>query len=153
MKTIKTLLCALFAILMFSASNCSKKSLPSEIVEPEDTTTMEKPYCEYCSEDLDALVAELPWLKKFVDVYKGAVIEGNGYHIRIHLCTYRDGIGFLMEMCVDCLDSGYSFKSWEGKTLCLVDGWGGSCTEYDINFTTQELIWEIYRSIPSAICN
>ena len=76
---------------------------------------------------------DLPWMKGYTVIPVG--------HVRIYQCTYRDGIGFLIEP-VDCIDGGYELVNCEGKYLCILWGLTGNpCTEYNIDFKHKKLIW------------
>ena len=96
--------------------------------------------------DFENPLTDLPWLKGIVDEFeKDAEAMGYNSHARIYQCAYRDGIGFLLEMCVDCPDAGYSFRSCEGVVLCGGGGHSGedNCSEFDIDIENKKLIWEI----------
>ena len=94
-----------------------------------------KDTCEF-----DNPLTDLPWLKDIIDVWKQ-----NGWHSIIYQCTYKDGIGFLMEPCVGCPDVGYNFVNCEGVVLCSGGGFLGkdNCSEFNIDFENRKLILEI----------
>ena len=85
-------------------------------------------------------LTDLPWLKDLINGWKQ-----NGWNSKIYQCTYKDGIGFLLEPCVGCPDAGYSFVNCEGIVLCGGGGLLGkdNCSEFDIDFESKTLIWEI----------
>jgi len=95
-------------------------------------------------------LTDLLWLKKIIDEYEAdaawAITQGRQPpHARIYQCTYKDGIGFLLEMCVGCPDFGYKFLNCEGVNLCSVGGLADnpvSCDGFDIDFDNKTLIWE-----------
>jgi hypothetical protein len=92
-------------------------------------------------------LTDLPWLKDGIDEFEKGEKTEYGYmfkHARIYQCNYRDGTGFLMEMCVMCPDFGVGLANCEGEALCLLWGLAGDpCTEFEIDFESQKLIWEI----------
>ena len=93
---------------------------------------------------------DLPWLKEIVAELEKDAEAGNKQHARIYQCTYRDGIGFLMEMCVDCPDAGCTLKSCKGTSLCIFGGFAGStCQEYNIDSESVVLIFEINNRLNS----
>ena len=86
---------------------------------------------------------DLPWLKEFIDVVGSNAQAGFSHHVKIYQCTYRNGIGFLIEPCVGCPDAGFLLVNCEGKCLCNLWGFtGDSCTEYNIDFKRKKLIWK-----------
>ena len=92
-------------------------------------------------------LTDLPWLKEMVDGVEKDVEAGYKHHARIYQCAYKNGIGFLLEVCVDCPDAGYSFRNCEGVVLCGGGGITGedNCPEFDIDFENKELIWELKK--------
>ena len=104
-----------------------------------------KEYLSYkVREDIKNPLPDLPWLKEIIDGFEKDAEAGYKQHARIYQCSYRDGIGFLLELCVNCPDFGYWLKSCEGESLCVMWGIAGdSCTEFDVDFKNKELIWEI----------
>ena len=96
--------------------------------------------------NVDNPLTDLPWLKEIVDgfEYDAATFEYNP-HARIYQCSYKGGIGFLLEMCVECPDAGYSFRDCEGVVLCSGGGFSGedNCSELNIDSENKKLIWEI----------
>ena len=99
----------------------------------------------YCYNDINSFcefenpLTDLPWLKNLIDVWKL-----NGWRSKVHQCTYKDGIGFLLEPCVGCPDAGYSFWNCEGVVLCGGGGHSGedNCSEFIIDFESKILIYE-----------
>jgi hypothetical protein len=91
-------------------------------------------------------VKDLPWLKETVHGIKRDILAGFSHHVKIYQCTYRDGDGFLLDMCVKCPDAGYLLTNCEGENLCVMWGeTGDPCTEYKVDFDNKQLIWKIYR--------
>ena len=91
-------------------------------------------------------VANLPWLKEIIDGLEKDAEAGYKQHARIYQCEYKDGIGFLLELCVGCPDYGYWLKSYEGESLCVMWGHAGdSGTEWGVDFENKKLIWEINK--------
>ncbi len=95
--------------------------------------------------NVDNPLTDLPWLKEILDGIEKNAESGHKQHARIYQCTYRDGTGFLLEMCVDCPDAGYSFRNCEGLILCGGGGIDGkdNCSEFSIDFENKKLILEI----------
>jgi len=89
-------------------------------------------------------LTDLPWLKDLIDGFEKDAEAGYKNHVRIYQCTYKDGIGFLLEPCVGCPDAGYIFQNCEGVTLCSGGGFlgGYNCPELNIDFVNKILIWE-----------
>lgn len=95
----------------------------------------------------DNPLTDLPWLKEYVNLMTENVKTGKIFNARIFQCTYNDGIGFLLEECMGCPDSGYSLHDYEGKKLCYIDyESGNSCKNFYIIKT--KLIFEA-----NPICN
>ena len=89
-------------------------------------------------------LTELPWLKKVIDIFEeDAVWFGANPQAKIYQCKYKDGTGFLLEMCVGCPDAGYSFVNCEGKGLCGGGGFAGgdNCSKFKIKDKNKKLIW------------
>jgi hypothetical protein len=99
--------------------------------------------------NFDNPLTDLSWLKEVVDGFESdAVALGYNPHARIYQCAYKDGIGFLLEMCVDCPDAGYSFRSCEGVVLCGGGGHSGedNCSDFNIDTENKNLIWEFNKN-------
>ena len=89
-------------------------------------------------------LTDLPWLKEIVDGWEAESVAGNPPHARIYQCTYRDGIGFLLEPCVGCADFGYELTNCDGELLCIMWGFAGNpCTEFNVDFENKTFIYEI----------
>ena len=137
--TVITALCFV-VVTLFVASGCDKSETPPI------TCIVDNP------------VTDLPWLKEIVDGFEyDAVTLGYNPQARIYQCTYKDGIGFLLEMCVGCPDAGYSFRNCEGVILCGGGGHSGedNCSEWNINSENKKLIWEMENSQikPQELCH
>ena len=86
-------------------------------------------------------LTDLPWLKAVINEWEEKKIFQNS---RIYQCSYKDGIGFILEPCADCPDAGFSFWNCGGFLLC---GWGGhsgenTCKEFNIIDSSIKLIYE-----------
>jgi len=94
--------------------------------------------------NVDNPLTDLPWLKEIIDGLEKDSESGYKHHARIYQCYYKDGIGFLLELCVGCPDFGYWLKNCEGESLCVIGGIAGdTCSEFDIDFENVILLWEI----------
>jgi len=94
--------------------------------------------------EFDNPLMDLPWLKEVIDGLEKDAAAGYKQHARIYQCHYKNGIGFLLELCVNCPDFGYWLKSCEGESLCVMWGEAGDpCAEFSVDFENKELIWEI----------
>jgi len=118
MKSLQFACIAVLCVIILSFSGCKK------------------PPTQTC--DFDNPLTDLQWLK---DLTAG---HENSVEARIYQCSYTDGIGFLLEMCVGCPDFGYSFRNCEGEVLCYGGGLSGedSCPEFEIDTQNKKLIWE-----------
>jgi hypothetical protein len=123
------------AILLISAggffciTRCHKENSPKEKI---------------CN--VDNPLQDLPWLKQFIDEIKDIESGYDVPHMRIYQCTYKDGTGFLINDCVGCPDAGLNLVNCEGTSLCVLYGLAGDpCTEFEIDFESMKLIWEINR--------
>jgi hypothetical protein len=124
MKTLKFFLLALLALGMVTA--CSGNEQPSPVKEIENPLT------------------DIPWLKEIIGGIEKDAEAGYKQHARIYQCTYIDGTGFLLELCVGCPDFGYWLRSCEGESLCIIYGHAGDpCQELNVDFENKILIWEI----------
>jgi hypothetical protein len=123
MKRLKFFLLTLLALSMGIA--CSKD-------EPSPVLPVENP------------LTDLPWLKEIIDGIEKDAEAGYKQHAKIYQCTYIDGTGFLLELCVGCPDFGYWLRSCEGESLCIMYGYAGDpCQELNVDFENKILIWEI----------
>ena len=93
--------------------------------------------------DVEDPLTDLPWLKEIINDVESNTEAGFRHHVRIFQCTYKDGTGFRLEMCVGCPDAGYSFRNCQGDVLCGGGGHDGqdNCAEFKIK-DTQKLIYE-----------
>jgi hypothetical protein len=95
-------------------------------------------------QEVENPLTDLPWLKEIIDGIEKDAEAGYKQHARIYQCTYINGTGFLLELCVGCPDSGYWLKSYEGESLCIMYGLAGDpCQELNVDFENKKLIWEI----------
>ena len=86
----------------------------------------------------------IEWLREIVGELKKDAEAGYKQHARIYQCHYKDGIGFLLELCVDCPDYGYWLRGCDGESLCVLWGYAGdSCSDFDVDFENKTLILEI----------
>ena len=94
--------------------------------------------------DVTNPLVDLPWLKEYID----ELIKRDS-NVSIFLCSYNNGIGFLLySACppnIDC-DTGpsYILKNCEGETLCITDGSNViNCQEeFEVDFKNKILIYE-----------
>jgi len=94
----------------------------------------------------DSPLTDLLWLKEFIDGLEKDAEAGFKNHARIYQCHYKDGIGFLLEICVGCPDFGYWLTNCAGEELCIMWGHSGkSCSEFDVDFENKILIWEMTK--------
>jgi hypothetical protein len=101
-----------------------------------------------CSSEEEVSLTDLPWLKEIVDGLEASSAAGYSQHVKIYQCTYRDGIGFWLELCVGCPDASSGLRSYEGKPLCSWGGFTGGdpCVElFDIDFENKTLIYELNK--------
>ena len=139
-------------LMMTVLFSCAKKG---EIVKEEAgkevlevaIKTVYEDYFEY----LDDSFPDLPWLKNTVEETRTLIKAGYFEHRTIHQCTYKNGIGFILNSCVECMDLGVSLFNLEGEFLCSEGGWVGSCRDFSIDYETKKLIWEIQPDPPLTI--
>jgi len=112
--------------------------------------------CNNSPFNIDDPLNDLPWLKEIVDGFESdAEILGYNPRARIYQCAYKKGTGFLLEMCVECPDAGYSFRDIKGIVLCGGGGLSGkdNCSGFKIDFENKKLIWEMEEKIePQEPC-
>jgi len=124
---IKRILVMLVVLVMIagSFSSCAKKG---------DACTCNEKVCE-----VDNPLTDLPWLK---EVAKN--MKMSGHHGRIYQCTYKDGIGFLIQGCLTLAHPASHLYNCDGIFLCgcCVGEENYACSEYVINFETIKLILE-----------
>jgi len=94
--------------------------------------------------NVDNPLTDLPWLKEFINRLEQDVEAGFSHNARIYQCAYRDGVGFLLDICVGCPDAGYWLRNCEGESLCVMYGYAGDkCVEFNVDLENKILIWEI----------
>jgi hypothetical protein len=96
-------------------------------------------------------LTDLPWLKEIINEFEEkAETMGYNSHARIYQCNYRDGIGFLLEMCEEC---PYVLRNCEGSILCdsSKNTEANTCSEFNIDFENKELIWEKSATLCNCI--
>jgi hypothetical protein len=126
----------IFALIVMLMSACVPET-PGVVPEPDDNDPPQK----VCN--VDNPLTDLPWLKEIIDGFEKDAGAGYKGHARIYQCNYKNGVGFLLEMCVGCPDAGYWLRSCEGESLCIIGGFAGDrCTEFDVDFENKKLIWE-----------
>ena len=90
---------------------------------------------------------DLPWLKEMIENYEDKAKVGEKVHAKIYQCTYRDGIGFLLETGGNQYPQFSSLINCEGECLCTIGGVAGNqCREFNIS-KKQKLIWSIKKNI------
>ena len=121
MKTIFFRLIAFCLILLTVFSSCQKEGR-CDVVNPKKN---------------------LPWLKEVIDGVEANAAAGFSRKVRIYQCTYRDGTGFLLYLCYECPDAGYSFVNCEGTVICGGGGFSGgdNCSEFNIRH--KRLIYKL----------
>ena len=134
--------------MMTCILSCSKKEEIEEAFELATKVEYGK-YLEY----LDDSFPDLPWLKEIIEKYRSIFETGSFLHVTIHQCTYKDGIGFLLNDCVQCKDYGFGLLNIKGEFVCSDGGWVGSCREYVVDYANKKLIWEIQPDPPLTIEN
>jgi hypothetical protein len=91
----------------------------------------------------DNPLTDLVWLKQYVERVENLSNNGTKQYIRIYQCTYKYGIGFLIEP-YDGIDVGYDLHDCEGKYLCTMWGFTGNpCSQFTVDFKNKELIYEL----------
>ena len=131
MKTNILKLTAILLLMVGVFSFCKEKEETQEKLK-EKVCNVENP------------VTDLPWLKEIIDGFENfAETMKHNTHAKIYQCDYKDGIGFLLEMCAECSNARYSFRNCEGVVLCR-EGFIGqnNCSELNIDFANKKLIWE-----------
>lgn len=83
-------------------------------------------------------LTDLPWLSKMIaDIEMYAPEDA-----RIYQCTYRDGVGFLLDFCVNCYDPALLLVDCQGNTLCTYGGIANIlCEEFAVDFENKKLIY------------
>jgi len=124
------------------------EKVTEEIIKDATKTVSEKHF-EY----IDGSFPDLPWLKETTGRYKSILEAGSLTHATIHQCTYKDGIGFLLNDCVECADGGFVLINNQGVSVCCSNGWYNSCKEFNIDLMNTKLIWEIQPNPPVTVEN
>jgi hypothetical protein len=127
----KTKLLYFTILATFALLGCEKNAKPQE--ENLGACSVEDP------------LADLPWMKAFIDGYSKDAEAGYRHHARIYQSSYGNGkTGFLIEICVGCPDAGVSLYDCEGNLLCVMWGIAGlSCEEFGFDVDNPKLIWEM----------
>ena len=93
-------------------------------------------------------LTDLPWMK---EVIKKNFLEIPGYtfHKKIYQCTYKNGIGFVVEWCATtCDDVGSTLFSCDGEELCYICGFCNEyCNEWEIDTENMKLIFDNKKNI------
>jgi len=109
--------------------------------------------------NVDNPLVDFPWLKEIVVGFESdSKALGYNPHARIYQCSYKDGICFLLEMCVDCPDAEYNFLNCKGNFLCSGGGKSGgdNCLGINIDMKNKKLIWEMEKTTkqqPQELCH
>ena len=137
------------ALIDETSSGSTQTTIITTDSSSTDSSSITDSSCEF-----ENPLTDLPWLKEFINIHERNAQAGDRYHARIYQCNYRDGIGFLLEMCVDCPDFGYSFLNCEGRDLCSGGGFTGrdNCPDFNIDFKNKKLIWEINNNSKNNSC-
>ena len=131
-------------LLMTCALSCSKK----EELEVETKIEYEE-YLEY----IDSSFLDMPWLKEIVEERRNTIKAGYLSQSIIYQCTYKNGIGFILDFCVGCPDAGFALVDINGVSVCYSNGWHDSCKEFNIDYENKKLIYEIQPDPPVSIEN
>jgi hypothetical protein len=138
-KVMVVMLCTVLVGLCLFVVSCEKLEIDKQGIDTTKTPELLNESCEF-----ENPLTDLPWLKEIVDELEKDAEAGYKQHARIYQCCYKEGIGFLFELCVDCPDFGYWLKNCEGESLCVMWGHAGDPgTEFGVDFENKELIWEI----------
>ena len=89
-------------------------------------------------------LTDLPWLKAVINENEQTT-QGERSLMRIYQCSYKDGTGFIVELCTSCSDSQSSLFNCEGIHLCDKEGIAGNiftCKEFNIIDSSIKLIYE-----------
>jgi len=129
---------------------------PNSMPNEQEKSVLNEPEKPISACGFDNPLNDLPWLKKTIEDYE-AHLERNKENMdkywpvdrplaRIYQCIYKGGIGFLLEMCVECPDAGLELMSCQGDRLCILWGFAGDpCEEFEVDHTKNILIWERYK--------
>jgi hypothetical protein len=81
---------------------------------------------------------ELNWLNDLLDTNDNYTVK-----IEIYKCNYKEQEGFLIDLCVDCLDGLVQFYDCEGTVMCEFGGIDGrnTCPDFEDIVSNKELIW------------
>jgi len=109
-------------------------------------TTVSFSHIRVC--DVDDPLTELEWLQDVIVVLEQEITMGIMEYSRIYLCTYRDGIGILVEQDLNQIrDGGWAFYNCEG--VCIGDLLGHSGNYYrimyEVDVESRKVIWEYNR--------
>ena len=96
--------------------------------------------CEYNNPS-----TELSWLEAYTKAFKRNVEDGTMQHVRIYQCSYKYGTGFLFELHAENPKYGYMLRNCAGTPLCTEYSTADSCEEYDIDYESKKLIWELKK--------
>ena len=90
-------------------------------------------------------LTDLSWLKAYIKDFEKYVEEGTMQHVRIYQCSYKYGTGFLFELHAENPKFGYMLRSCAGTPFCAEYSTTDSCEEYDVDYGSKKLIWEIKK--------
>ena len=110
-KTTETAISGLFLIVKENNGSLLQINPTGDAI-PDNLTEWKIVYqCEF-----DNPLTDLPWLKEIIDEFENeAKTLGYNSYARIYQCNYKNGTGFLLQMCEECL---YVFRNCEGTVLC-----------------------------------
>ena len=87
-------------------------------------------------------LTDLPCIERIIKDLKNEIEAGYSQHARIYQCSYKQGIGFLVERRAEDPSFGYMFRNCAGSPLCdEID----SCAKYGIDYENKKLIWEMKK--------
>ena len=94
-------------------------------------------------------LTDLPWLKEMIaEIELGEGIQeyliDPAASVKIDQCTYKDGIGFLIDHCAKgCYDTGFWLLNCEGEKLGYIGGLSPATgAEFEVNYESIVPLWE-----------
>lgn len=83
---------------------------------------------------------DLEWLNDIVQ----SSLENQNNKTEIYKCKYNNEEGFLINTCVDCVDSYTTFNNCSGDIICQFGGVLNlnDCPDFWDNISEKELLWK-----------
>jgi len=90
--------------------------------------------------DVGNPLTDLPWMEEVIKSLQN--VTNSTHYIDIRICTYKDGLGFLISPCM-FFNNGmpYELRNCEGKKLCTRCGYTDTCEWFDIDNENTVIIW------------